>query len=257
MAKTLLSALNVLVVIFLFVPLATCRNQENKIHAEEIHIEPSERLAVGEEAALTIQASGAGELEFKWSANRGTLSSPLGFSTNYKAPSTPGQAIVSVQITSEGSSVVRSKTFEIVDKPTPSLSSITSSLPLGAVTLTSHKDGYTVPCEAIAKGRYSSDVTGAIWPVVYIGNAYHPQDEGGKSASKVNGDWTGTVRFGDCNKPQEASGKPFQLLVITADDAANRAFESYIQSGRQSGFLGMRGLPAGTVEHVRIRVTRD
>lgn len=256
MKKALGAILTVLILILLFVLLSTYRRPNDRVEAGEIHIEPSERLSVGQEAALTIPVSGSGELAFQWSADRGTLSTPLGPSTNYKAPSTPGRAIVNVQITSEGNSVVKSKVFDIIDQSDPADSS-TSILPVGAVTLASHKEGQTVPCEAIAKGRYSSDVTGAIWPVVYVGNAYHPQDEGGKGASKVNGDWTGTVRFGDCDKPQEASGKTFQLLVVTADDTANRAFESYLQSGRQSGFPGMRGLPAGTVEHVRILVMRD
>jgi hypothetical protein len=100
-------------------------------------------------------------------------------------------------------------------------------------------------------------VTAPIWPVIYIEGRYHPQDEGGKGASKLNGNWTGTVRFGDCNKPQGATGKPFQLLVVTTDKVANQAFESYIQKGMRDGFHGLRKLPAGTTEQARIQVTRD
>jgi hypothetical protein len=255
MIKTLRPVVTLFVPALLSVLLVACQNQNDGVRISPIHVEPSERISVGETAALTIQASGSG-LAFQWSTNRGTLLAPSRPSTIYRAPSTPGLATVNVQVTGAGGSAVESKTFEIVDKPSPSLVS-TSAPPAGAVTLSSHQEGQTVRCEAMAKGLYSPDVISAIWPVIYIDSRYHPQDEGGKGASKVNGNWIGTVRFGDCNKPQEATGKTFQLLVVTADEAANQAFESYIQKGMRDGFHGLRKLPAGTTEQARIMVMRD
>lgn len=255
MEKTTRTIADLLIPAMLSISFAACQDRDSGVQIGEIRVQPSERIEIGGTAALTIQASGK-DLAFLWSADRGTLSAPSAASTLYTAPSTPGLATINVQVTGEGGSVVKSTMFEIIDKPTPSQASPPIS-PSGAVTLSNPQDQTTVACETLAKGRYSPDVDDAIWPVVYIDNRYHPQDEGGKGPSKVNGNWVGTVRFGDCSNPQESSGRAFQLLVLTANEAANRAFENYIQEGRRNGFRGMRQLPAGVMEHVRILVTRD
>ncbi len=230
--------------------LGACGGELQLPDVGEIEVQPSERIPVGETAALTVPASGTG-LAFQWSADQGELSATANPSAVYKAPLTPGRATVTVQVTGDGGSVVRSKTFEIIDKPAAPAPSAE------AVTLTSHQDEQTVPCTIVAKGKYSPDVTEAIWPVVLVAGVYHPQGEGGKAPPRANGGWSGTVRFGDCTKPEETSGQPFLLLVVTADEAANRAFESYIKQGTTTGFPGMPELPDGATEHVRILVTRD
>jgi hypothetical protein len=86
------------------------------------------------------------------------------------------------------------------------------------VTLTSLQNEQKVPCENIASGTYPSDLDKEIWPVAYIGGIYYPQDEGGKAAKKVDGNWYQTVRFGDCTRTKVDVGKQFQLIIVTAHE---------------------------------------
>jgi len=139
------------------------------------------------------------------------------------------------------------------------LPEVTPTLGPDTATLAYPEDGQSVPCENLAQGRYSSDITNLIWPVVYIGNRYHPQDEGGKAPPMFNGKWYGTVRFGDCNKPPDYDrGKAFQLIIVTVNDVANKAFEDYIARGQATGtWPGMDSLPEGVKEYVRIVVIRE
>ena len=131
------------------------------------------------------------------------------------------------------------------------------SAPTDLVTLTSPQDSQLVDCGILAKGTYSPDITDPIWPVVYVGNRYHPQDEAGQAPPMVNGRWFGTVRFGDCTKPPEHDkGKAFQLIIVTAGEQCNQAFEDYLTDGRALGFPGMLSLPDDCQEHVRIVVER-
>jgi hypothetical protein len=127
-----------------------------------------------------------------------------------------------------------------------------------AVTLTNLQDGQTVPCQNIVRGTYPLDLKDYIWPIVYVGGRYYPQDGGGKAAQKVGGNWYQTVRFGDCNQPQEDVGRPFQLIIITANESANTEFEEYIKAVQASGsWPGLIELPPGIVEHVLITVIRQ
>jgi hypothetical protein len=120
------------------------------------------------------------------------------------------------------------------------------------------QDNQTVPCENYAEGRYPLDLKDYIWPIVYIGGKYHPQDEGGKAASKADGKWYQTVRFGDCTQAAKDVGKRFQLIIVTANEQANKVFEDYITTGQRTGaWPGMANLPQGIKEHVRIVVIRQ
>jgi hypothetical protein len=131
--------------------------------------------------------------------------------------------------------------------------------PVGPITLTFPEDGQEVPCLNTARGTYSSDITNPIWPVVYIGLKYHPQDVDGTAARKQpDGKWYGTVRFGNCDTPDVDRGKLFELLIVTADEQCNRAFENYISEGQSTGdWPGMDSLPGGCNEHVHIVVIRE
>jgi hypothetical protein len=134
----------------------------------------------------------------------------------------------------------------------------TATPPASAVTLTTPQDGQTVPCQNIARGTYPLDLKDYIWPIVYVAGRYHPQDEGGKAAQKIGGNWLQTVRFGDCTNPKKDVGTPFQLIIVTANEAANAEFEKYIKAGQaSSNWPGMIELPPGTKEQVRIMVIRQ
>jgi hypothetical protein len=133
----------------------------------------------------------------------------------------------------------------------------TASPPAGPITLTNPQAGQTVPCENTASGTYSLDLKEYIWPIVYVAGRYHPQDEGGKAAQKVEGNWFQTVRFGVCDQPQRDVGKSFQLIIVTADKSANAVFEEYIRTAASKNWQGLSALPPGAKEYVRIAVIRQ
>lgn len=219
----------------------------------DIQVQPSKKIEAGGTASLTVTASGK-DLRFKWSAGRGSVLSPTAPSVVYTAPATPGMDTVSVEVTGAGGTTVKNASFEVVsDAPAE------EATDGQAVTITSHRKGQTVLCEEPIQGRYSPEVTGPIWPVVYIGGGFHPQDEGGQPATMSNGEWYGTVRFGNCNKPAESRGKTFQLFVVTVDPQANAEFLSYLERGRRTGeYPGLPALPKGAKEYPpRMLVTRD
>lgn len=83
----------------------------------EINADRSTTILVGESASLTIRAAGQ-DLQFKWTASRGTLSSSTAPSALYTAPDSPGPDTVTVEVTSEGGSIVQSITFEVEPLPT-------------------------------------------------------------------------------------------------------------------------------------------
>lgn len=85
----------------------------------EIDAQPSTTIVEGDKASLTIRAAGTGPLQFKWTASRGSLSSPVTPSALYTAPDSPGPDTVTVEVTSKGGITVRSITFEVVARPTP------------------------------------------------------------------------------------------------------------------------------------------
>lgn len=130
-----------------------------------------------------------------------------------------------------------------------------------AVTLSSPQENATVPCETLAKGAYATDVVDPIWPVVSITGRLYPQDEGGQPPPKANGEWIGTVRFGNCTQPPDVdSGKPFQLIIYTAGQECRALFADYFTRGQKTGkWEGILppALPADCKEHQRIIVTRQ
>ncbi len=127
----------------------------------------------------------------------------------------------------------------------------------GTVTLTNLKDGQEVPCRLAIEGAYPPSVTDAIWPLVYVDGVYHPQDTpqgSGKSAVKAEGTWRGNVQFGDC---AQSKGQVFQLVIVTADRGANKAFEDYLTETRKTKTYVGTLLPPGATEQARISVTRQ
>jgi hypothetical protein len=211
----------------------------------EIHVQPSKRIDAEGTASLTVEASGK-ELQFKWSAARGRVSSPSAPSVVYTAPSAAGQDTVTVEVTGAGGTTVQSATFEVVPAAAPAEQNPTAQ----AVSITSHHKDQTVSCEEPVQGRYAPSVTGPIWPVVYVGGRYHPQDEGGQPATMSDGEWYGTVRFGDCSNPAGDEGRTFQLFVVTVDETANAAILKYFERTRKTGkYPGLIRLPKGTREY--------
>ena len=223
-------------------------------------------VQVNAEVAISAETTGS-NLQIKWSAAKGKLSRTEGQSVIYTAPSTPGLDTVDVTVISGEESTVKSIAFTVIaatvaevptPPPSPTEPVASPTIETGPVTLTTLQDSQTVPCENLARGTYSPDVIGHIWPVVYIAGRFHPQDEGGKAPSMVNGTWYGTVRFGNCNAaPTVDRGKVFQLIIVVADEQANKEFVDYLDSAKQAeSWPGLETLPEGAPEYIRILVTR-
>jgi hypothetical protein len=210
------------------------------------------------------------KLDWRWNVSgtgEGKLNTNTGENVVYTA-GREGVDIVEVEAkTASGATVRQTFAFTLVAAPTVSSPSpaVLTRLPptatpsVSTVTLTNLQSDQKVPCETIARGTYPLDLKEYIWPVVYINGRYHPQDEGGRAAAKVSGNWYQTIRFGDCTRPLEYDrGKPFQLIVVTANDSANAEFEKYLITGLASGsYPGLIELPRGVKEHVRIMVIRQ
>lgn len=79
----------------------------------DISVAPGTDISAGESASLTVQATGK-DLQFKWTVLRGKLSPQTGPAVIYTAPDTPGPDTVSVEVTSDGGSTVRTITFNIL-----------------------------------------------------------------------------------------------------------------------------------------------
>lgn len=100
----------------------------------DIQAQPSTSIVVGNTASLTVTASGT-DLEFEWTAVRGTLSDATQPSVIYTAPLEPGTDTVTVRVTSGGSTTVRNITFEVI-KPTPTPTSTPTLTPIPTSTPT-------------------------------------------------------------------------------------------------------------------------
>lgn len=224
-----------------------CQPSGPDLSVSEIQIPaPDTPIRVDSQLNLNVDVSGTGPFTFHWSADRGTISDPTLPAISYTAPEAPGPVKVTVEVRGKEGQVIRTRNFQIVPGP---------EAPSGQVTLAHPREGDRVDCEVLAQGTYQPGLQEKIWPVVWVGGRYYPQDEGGKAPRMSNGKWRGTVRFGDCAKPrsEEKPEPPFTLIVVTANEQANRAFEEYLKA---SSLPGMAELPAGTEPQVEVGVTR-
>jgi hypothetical protein len=98
--------------------LTACVPQGPPPEVEEIIVSPGTEILTGGNASLIMNASGV-DLTFEWTVTRGSLSSADAPSIIYTAPDTPGADTVTVKITTNGQTVVRSTTFNVVEPPTP------------------------------------------------------------------------------------------------------------------------------------------
>jgi len=98
--------------------LGACGPKPEPPQVGEISVKPSTTILVGESASLTTTASGQ-DLQFKWTASRGTLLSPTAPSVLYTAPDSPGPDTVTVEVMGKGGTTIQSVTFEVVPPPTP------------------------------------------------------------------------------------------------------------------------------------------
>ncbi len=228
------------------------------------------QVPVGQSVAIVARVEPLEKLNLKWSVSGtsgGKLNTDTGEQVVYTAGKEGVDTVVAEGTTVSGVPVKQTVTLTVRGVPTVPLETpttviqlppIATPLPSG-VTLTTPQDGQKVPCENIARGTYPLDLKEHIWPIVYIAGRFHPQDEGGRAAQKVGGNWYQTVRFGDCGRtPSPDVGRPFQLTIVTANEFANTEFEKYIKSGQASGsWPGFMELPSGTKEHTRITVIRQ
>jgi hypothetical protein len=218
-------------------------------------------IRAGESAAIAINIEPYAQLNWTWEVSGtsgGTLNTNQGENVIYKAGAVGIDTVVARATLADGTPVKQSVDIN-VEPPATQVPTPTETPPPPKVTLDNLHDNQKVPCSNLARGTFPAELEKAIWPVVFVGNLYHPQDEGGKAAQKANGEWYQTVRFGDClNNPDTNIGQPFQLIIVTANESANAAFEAYLLNGQKTGkWPGMTELPAGVEEQVRIIVIRQ
>ncbi len=102
----------------------------------DISVEPGTDILAGETASLTVEATGT-NLQFNWTALRGKLSPQTGPAVIYTAPDTPGLDTISVEVTSDGASTVRTITFNVsTPKPTPTPPPLPTDTPMPTATNT-------------------------------------------------------------------------------------------------------------------------
>ena len=215
----------------------------------------------GKEAAILVELQPYAELEWKWEvsgSSEGTLNKDTGETVIYTAGKAGIDTVTARAKLADGTPVRESVTINVepaaTEVPPP-----TDTPEPPRVTLAELKPEQKVPCANSLSGTYPAGLEKHIWPVVYVGGKYHPQDEGGKSAQTVDGRWYQTVRFGNCDaNPETDKGVRFQLIIFTANDSANAAFEAYISNGQKTGqWPGMTELPPGLEEQLRIVVIRE
>lgn len=235
-----------------------------------LDVSPGRQVSTGQGVAIVVKVGPYEKLDWNWEVSGtsgGQLNSKTGEQVVYTAGGREGVDIVLAEAkTADGETVKQTVSLTVVAVPitampaqpsTPMTAPSTVTPSASTITLEEPQMGQTVACQNIAKGTYPVDLKDNIWPVVYVSDRYYPQDEGGKAAQKVSGNWFQTVRFGECDQLQKNVGRPFQLIIVTANEAANAEFEEYIKTGAAKGWQGLSRLPVGTQEHVRIIVIRQ
>ena len=218
-------------------------------------------LQEGKETAILVEIQPYETLDWIWEVSGtsgGSLNTNKGENVIYKAGKAGIDTVTARGQLADGTPLKQSININ-VEAPATEVALATETALPPKVTLTTPQNEQKVVCENLASGTYPLDVEEAIWPIVYINGRFYPQDEGGKSAKKVEGKWYQTVRFGDCTKANVDTGEQFQLIIVTANQTANAAFEEYFTNAQETGdWGGMIELPAsGVEEQLRIIVTRE
>lgn len=140
--------------------------------------------------------------------------------------------------------------------PSPDISNV--ELP-GQVTLEGIESLDTVPQSLTVSGTYTSDVTDHIWVLVYAPDGrYYPQSTNAcEGISTIPGDglWEARINVGGDGD----AGKPFDIIVVLADEDAHAIFEARQQrgcaTGEYPGYLFIQ-LPRGIDQKASVSVTR-
>ena len=249
-------------------------------------IEPGATIGI----AVKVDGVPGVTIAYEWVAPSGKGKILDGQGTNgitYQAPDEPGTYKIDVRIKAAGVEFMRSQFItvtapltltntptathtptsapETTNTPTPEPISAASKpvalTALGELTFApgdNLRQAHSLPCENLAEGTYAPDMNLPIWPVIFVGNRYHPQDQGGNPAQKSGGVWTAIVRFGDCNEPLSSyAGVLFTFYVYAADPACDQGFRDYLKTAPQNGYPGLEHLPNGCTKYVHIAVTRQ
>lgn len=217
-------------------------------------------IRAGESIAIVVDIQPYEVLPWTWEVSGtsgGNVNPNQGENTVYTAGQAGIDTVTARTNLADGTPIKQSIVITVEPPATEAPPPTETPLP-PKVTLDNFQDNQKVPCSNLASGTYPDGLDKAIWPVVFVGGVYHPQDEGGKAAQKANGQWFQTVRFGDCNNPNKDIGTAFQLIIVTANESANVAFEAYLANAKKTGkWSGMSELPPGTNEQVRVIVIRE
>jgi len=261
--------------------LGACGPKPVATQVSKINIEPG-MIPVGETASLTVDASGT-DLQFKWTASKGKISSPTAASVIYTAPDSPGPDTVTVEVTGKGGSMVKSITFQVV-KPTPvttptaTATQVPTSTPTPVASptpppivpptrtatptgpsarITNLADGATVTQIVNLVGEYRADPTDKVWIFVLpTNNLYYQQSRdpcNGTGTPQQDGRWEMQVGVGIAND----IGQPFEIVVGVANAAADKYIVDTLKAWcRANNYPGFPQLPPGVTETQRIQVTR-
>jgi hypothetical protein len=237
-----------------------------------INVVPGMEVSEGDEVAMVLETDPYEPLDWVWTVSgnsAGTLNVPSGENIVYTAGK-EGVDIIEAKATLEdGTPIKKTITITVTASEPPPPPSETPVAPTEIpptetplppkVTLVDLQDGQKVNCLNLLSGTYSPDVeTEYIWPVVLVAGRFYPQDNAGKAAQMVDGEWSQAVRFGNCDNPNPNDiGLTFELFIVTTNDSANAEFEAYIANAIKTGnWEGMLTLPSGTEKQVHIKVIR-
>lgn len=136
-----------------------------------------------------------------------------------------------------------------VNTPTPT--------PAGAsVRVTYPDDGGAVEQGEVVRGTSRNVPAGQkIWVVIYIPRVgrYYPQNN--PAAVQPDGSWSSPTTFGGPGSKDK--GLKFEVQALTADGAAQAAFQSYLRGARdKSDYPGMEQPPEGATLQHSVTVTR-
>lgn len=131
-----------------------------------------------------------------------------------------------------------------------------TSHPVTTVDITTPVNGTTVSKNTTVQGTALRIPSGqVIWPIIYVHSValYYPM----ASAVTVSqsGFWQTTITIGGPND----TGQPFDIIMITADQAGKDALVAYnqdVEKNHPGDYPGMPQLPAGLTEYDRVTVIR-
>lgn len=215
----------------------------------EIVVSPSmSTLEVGEQIALSANATGSGSLKYQWRLTEpGRLEEPTTDPAVVYRSTEPGSAVVTVEVKDEnGRTTSKSYSFVVEDASGGAVSADTSTPP--SVNITSPRDTIECPgagaCKFTVEGTSSNVITDQnlriyvlVFPVAPHGAGWYPQPS--PATIRQDGTWIQTPAWMGSDEYPAEPGHTFQIVALVvqkdtlwngikpADWPAEKALASY------------------------------